>query len=112
MGNLLRDVVSLSKLYDLGVRNVFWCKNLSFPSLMALVSPRRRCRFGVLWKSFEILFEEVKRKLVGKTCERGRGSSSEIKLEGKGLSFLVEGVKAVVLLSITFGIDWMEDRRS
>ena len=34
MGNLLRDV-----LYDLGVRSVFWCKNLSFLSLMAWCLP-------------------------------------------------------------------------
>lgn len=63
---------------------------------MALEAPGSRCTFGVIWKSFEISIDEVRRKLVRKTCERGQGSSSQISFGAKGLALLVEGVKPLM----------------
>lgn len=81
---------------------------------MVLVSPRGRCWFGVESIFFEILIKEVKRKLVGKICERGQDFSSWIRFGGKGLALLLEGVEACCAIrdGKSFRLDWMEDGRS
>ncbi|RVW19568.1 hypothetical protein CK203_115098 [Vitis vinifera] len=80
---------------------------------MSVVSLGDKCWFGVESKTFEILVDEAKGKVLGTVCERSPNFSSWIRFSSKGFSFLLEGAETCCFLKVgkRFKKVWMEEKK-
>ena len=54
---------------------------------MSIISSRGTCCLRVKWKTFEILIQEVKGKVLGRICDRVPNFSLRIRFGEKDLAF-------------------------